>query len=74
MLAVDSMCSGEVDAYWALVEGSDLATDITCLTLHLGFEACCLNLFLLQVAKLSFRQEHGPLQASRPEYVYTTLI
>lgn len=67
--AVDSMCCREVDAYWAVVEGLVPATDITCLTLHPGFDACCLNPFSLQVAYLNFRQEHGPLQVNRPEYV-----
>ncbi|XP_051985326.1 uncharacterized protein LOC127645689 [Xyrauchen texanus] len=51
------------------VEGLVPATDITCLTLHPGFDACCLNPFSLQVAYLNFRQEHGPLQVNRPEYV-----
>ena len=72
--AVDSMCCREVDAYWALVQDLVPATDITCLTLHPGFDACCLNQFSLQVAYLNFRQEHGALHASRAEYVYTRLI
>ncbi|KAK0142691.1 hypothetical protein N1851_019381 [Merluccius polli] len=65
--AVDSMCCREVDAYWALVQDLVPATDITCLTLHPGFDACCLNPFSLQVAYLNFRQEHGALHASRAE-------
>lgn len=64
----------KVDAYWALVQDLVPATDITCLTLHPGFDACCLNPFSLQVAYLNFRQEHGAIHASRAEYVYTRLI
>jgi len=67
--AVESVCCREVDAYWSLVQNLDPPEDITCLTLHPGFEASCLNPFVLQIAYLNFRQEHGPLQASRPEYV-----
>ncbi|XP_071060469.1 P2X purinoceptor 7-like isoform X2 [Pseudochaenichthys georgianus] len=70
--AVKSMCCREVDPFWALVENLTPRLDITCLTLHPGFEACCLNPFVLQIAYMNFRQEHGPLQASRHEqYRYT---
>uniref|UniRef100_A0A8C1WP32 P2X purinoreceptor 7 intracellular domain-containing protein n=1 Tax=Cyprinus carpio TaxID=7962 RepID=A0A8C1WP32_CYPCA len=65
--AVESVCCREVDAYWSLVQNLDPPEDITCLTLHPGFEASCLNPFVLQIAYMNFRQEHGPLQASRPE-------
>jgi len=80
--AVESMCCREVDAYWSLVQNLDPPEDITCLTLHPPqkilpashsiqglIEASCLNPFVLQIAYLNFRQEHGPLQGSRPEYV-----
>lgn len=67
--AMESMCCREVKAYRALLENLDPPADITCLTLHPGFEASCLNSFVLQIAYMNFRQEHGPLQASRPEYV-----
>ena len=67
--AEESMCCREVDAFWALVESLTPRPDISCLTLHPGFEASCLNPFVLQIAYMSFRQEHGPLQASRHEYV-----
>uniref|UniRef100_A0A8C2G5E3 Uncharacterized protein n=1 Tax=Cyprinus carpio TaxID=7962 RepID=A0A8C2G5E3_CYPCA len=36
---------------------------------HPGFEACCLNPFVLKIAYTHFRQDHGPLQASTHEYV-----
>ena len=67
--AEESMCCREVDPFWALVETLNPRPDVTCLTLHPGFEGCCLNPFVLQVAYLAFKQEHGPLQASTHEYV-----
>uniref|UniRef100_A0A8C5D005 P2X purinoreceptor 7 intracellular domain-containing protein n=1 Tax=Gadus morhua TaxID=8049 RepID=A0A8C5D005_GADMO len=70
--AEESMCCREVDPFWALVETLNPRPDVTCLTLHPGFEGCCLNPFVLQVAYLAFKQEHGPLQASTHEqYRYT---
>uniref|UniRef100_A0A667WI64 P2X purinoreceptor 7 intracellular domain-containing protein n=1 Tax=Myripristis murdjan TaxID=586833 RepID=A0A667WI64_9TELE len=70
--AQESMCCREVDAFWALVESLTPRPDISCLTQHPGFEASCLNPFVLQIAYMSFRQEHGPLQASKHEqYRYT---
>ncbi|KAK2907318.1 hypothetical protein Q8A67_006303 [Cirrhinus molitorella] len=65
--AVESMCCRKVDAYWSLVQQLVPPIDIPCLTLHPGFDACCLNLFSLQVAYLTFHQEHGPLRTSRAE-------
>ncbi|XP_039540209.1 P2X purinoceptor 7-like [Pimephales promelas] len=70
--AEESQCCREVDAYWALVENVTPRLDVQCLTLHPGFEACCLNPYVLQIAYMHFRQDHGPLQASRHEqYRYT---
>ncbi|ROI15892.1 hypothetical protein DPX16_3793 [Anabarilius grahami] len=70
--AEESQCCREVEAYWALVENVTPRLDVQCLTLHPGFEACCLNPYVLQIAYMHFRQEHGPLQASRHEqYRYT---
>ncbi|XDV27585.1 hypothetical protein PO909_031089 [Leuciscus waleckii] len=37
---------------------------------HPGFEACCLNPFVLHIAYSHFRQDHGPLQASTHEYSF----
>uniref|UniRef100_A0A8C5FX96 P2X purinoreceptor 7 intracellular domain-containing protein n=1 Tax=Gadus morhua TaxID=8049 RepID=A0A8C5FX96_GADMO len=50
--AEESMCCREVDPFWALVETLNPRPDVTCLTLHPGFEGCCLNPFVLQVAYL----------------------
>ncbi|KAI2650169.1 P2X purinoceptor 7 [Labeo rohita] len=65
--AEESQCCRELDAYWALVENVTPTLDVQCLTLHPGFEACYLNPYVLQIAYMHFRQEHGPLQASRHE-------
>ncbi|KAL2098413.1 hypothetical protein ACEWY4_007620 [Coilia grayii] len=65
--AEESMCCRELEAYWSLVQQLVPFSNISCLTQHSGFDACCLNPFSLQVAYLAFRQEYGPLQASRLE-------
>ncbi|CAL8370769.1 unnamed protein product [Arctogadus glacialis] len=65
---VESLCCREVSAFWSLVEElSPRPADVTCLTQHPGFEACCLNLFVLKIAYTHFKQDHGPLQASTHE-------
>ncbi|CAL8365848.1 unnamed protein product [Arctogadus glacialis] len=50
--AEESMCCREVDPFWALVETLNPRPDVTCLTLHPGFEGCCLNPFVLQAVSL----------------------
>ena len=67
--AKESMCCREVDAYWALVDSVTPRLEVQCVTQHPGFEACCLNPYMLQIAYMHFRQEHGPLQANTHEYV-----
>ena len=68
---VESLCCREVSAFWSLVEElTPRPADVTCLTQHPGFEACCLNPFVLKIAYTHFRQDHGPLQASTHEYVH----
>ena len=48
---VESLCCREVSAFWSLVEKlSARPADVTCLTQHPGFEACCLNPFVLKIA------------------------
>ncbi len=43
---------------WVLVENVTPTLDVQCLTLHPGFEACCLNLYALQTGAQSvFRVE-----------------
>ena len=67
---VESLCCREVSAFWSLVEElSPRPADVTCLTQHPGFEACCLNPFVLKIAYTHFKQDHGPLQARKHEYV-----
>uniref|UniRef100_A0A8C5CZA4 RecF/RecN/SMC N-terminal domain-containing protein n=1 Tax=Gadus morhua TaxID=8049 RepID=A0A8C5CZA4_GADMO len=67
---VESLCCREVSAFWSLVEKlSPRPADVTCLTQHPGFDACCLNPFVLKIAYTHFKQDHGPLQASTHEGV-----
>ncbi|KAL2096842.1 hypothetical protein ACEWY4_006049 [Coilia grayii] len=63
--AAESMCCREVDAYWALVQQLLPPRDVPCLTPYPPFTLAVVG--PLQVAYLAFRQEHGPLQASRAE-------
>ncbi len=51
--------------YRVLVENVTPTLDVQCLTLNPGFEACCLNPYVLQITYMHFRQEHGPLQARK---------
>uniref|UniRef100_A0A8C5D3V0 P2X purinoreceptor 7 intracellular domain-containing protein n=1 Tax=Gadus morhua TaxID=8049 RepID=A0A8C5D3V0_GADMO len=70
---VESLCCREVSAFWSLVEElNPRPADVTCLTQHPGFEACCLNPFVLKIAYTHFRQDHGPLFLLIPrQYRYT---
>lgn len=63
------MCCREAAAYWTLVKDVTPRLDVQCVTQHPGFEVCCLNPYVLQIAYMHYRREHGPLQASRHEYV-----
>lgn len=65
--ALESVCCREIEEYRALLE--NLPEDITCLTRRPGFQSVCLDPYVLEVAYLAFKQEHGPLQATKPEYV-----
>uniref|UniRef100_A0A8C9Y7P0 P2X purinoreceptor 7 intracellular domain-containing protein n=1 Tax=Sander lucioperca TaxID=283035 RepID=A0A8C9Y7P0_SANLU len=56
---------------WRIGQGLVPVTDITCLTLHSGFDACCLNPFSLQVAYLNFRQEYGLSKSTLHPYHYS---
>ncbi len=60
--AEESQCCRELDAHWALVENVTPTLDVQCLALHPGFEACCLNPYVLQIAYMHFRLDYGPLQ------------
>ncbi|OWF35908.1 hypothetical protein KP79_PYT08085 [Mizuhopecten yessoensis] len=38
-----------------------ISGDLSYITLHPGFDAVCLNIYVLQTAYLTFRQYHGQL-------------
>ncbi|XP_063077113.1 uncharacterized protein LOC134467125 isoform X1 [Engraulis encrasicolus] len=72
--ALESVCCREIEEYRALLEKlpEDITRDITCLTRRPGFQGVCLDPYVLAVAYLAFKQEHGPLQTTKPEqYRYT---
>uniref|UniRef100_A0A9J7ZJB3 Uncharacterized protein n=1 Tax=Cyprinus carpio carpio TaxID=630221 RepID=A0A9J7ZJB3_CYPCA len=48
--AEESQCCRELDAFWVLVENVNPTLAVQRLTLHPGFEACCLNPYVLQTA------------------------
>ena len=55
----ESVCCQEIAKVSAVMEGA------RCITEHAGFSAVCLNVHVLRVAYLAFRQEHGPLTCSQ---------
>uniref|UniRef100_A0A8C5A1U9 P2X purinoreceptor 7 intracellular domain-containing protein n=1 Tax=Gadus morhua TaxID=8049 RepID=A0A8C5A1U9_GADMO len=69
---VESLCCREVSAFWSLVEElTPRPADVTCLTQHPGFEACCLNPFVLKIAYTHFRQDHESFLLIPRQYRYT---
>lgn len=58
----ESVCCKEIEAVsnktTSFASGSDSAP-IDCITEHEGFEAVCLNLWVLQAAFFSYRQHYG---------------
>ena len=53
---VESLCCREVSAFWSLVEElTPQPADVTCLTQHPGFKACCLNPFVLKNSILTLQ-------------------
>uniref|UniRef100_A0A8C2HWS8 P2X purinoreceptor 7 intracellular domain-containing protein n=1 Tax=Cyprinus carpio TaxID=7962 RepID=A0A8C2HWS8_CYPCA len=66
--ALESLCCREVSAFWSLVEELTPRPDVTCLTQHPGFEACCLNPFVL---KISYEPKHVSNILIPRKYRYT---
>ncbi|XP_021359109.1 P2X purinoceptor 7-like [Mizuhopecten yessoensis] len=56
---VESICCKEVDQVQVMMDA--IPGDLSCITLHPGFDAVCLNIYVLQTAYLTFRQYHGQL-------------
>lgn len=58
----ECLCCQEV----TLIQTKTEAKDITCITLHDGFVANCLNPDVLEVSMLEFADHHGPFGDNEP--------
>jgi len=55
--AVECLCCNEVQEVADKVQ--EFGSSISCITEHEGFEAVCLNVWVLQAAYFSYRQRYG---------------
>ena len=69
---VERVCCTEINEITAKITDANNPS-VTCITQHPGFNAVCLNIWVLQAAYYQYRQEYG--QSSSPlslnEYVLT---
>lgn len=66
--AVECICCREVD------EVVNKAEEAQCITQHDGFEAVCLNVWVLQTAYFSYRQRYGTRDVqSQPLHQYVII-
>lgn len=63
--AHECVCCCEIDEVVQKKEESD--TQLTCITDHEGFEPVCLNLYVLQTAYFSYRQQYAIWWNARPD-------
>ena len=54
---VECLCCTEIEQMIDMLQQFD--PDLTCITGHEGFEAVCLNVWVLQAAYFSYRQQYG---------------
>lgn len=54
---VECVCCREIDQMYDLMQGSGPTAQ--CITEHEGFEAVCLNVWVLQTAYFAYRQQYG---------------
>ena len=52
---IECRCCSEINQVMA----KRLAEDVGCITLHPGFQAVCLNPWVLQTAYFTYRQQYG---------------
>ena len=58
------MCCAEIDKIGEkMQEGPH---EVSCITLHEGFEAVCLNVWVLQAAYFQYRQHYGNDTQDKP--------
>lgn len=55
--AVECVCCNEIQQMTDMLQ--DIDSDISCITQHEGFEAVCLNVWVLQAAYFNYRQQYG---------------
>ena len=55
--SAECICCNEIPN--VLTKKQENNSSIKCITEHPGFEAVCLNVWVLQVAYFQYRQEHG---------------
>lgn len=75
--AIECICCTEIEQITNTME--QFTANIQCITEHAGFEAVCLNVWVLQAAFFSYRQQYGtqdvqgqPLNEYVPDsHVYT---
>ncbi len=49
------------------------STDTQCITQHPGFDAACINEWVLEIAYLQYKQQHGCLNKPLHQYVYFSI-
>ena len=55
--SIECVCCREVDEVVHKIEEND--TEVDCITSHEGFQAVCLNRWVLQVAYFAYRERYG---------------
>ena len=55
--AVECVCCSEIDQMTDILQ--EFGSTVHCITEHDGFEAVCLNVWALQAAYFSYRQQYG---------------
>ena len=63
-LAVECICCCEVERIQQKIQEGPSQVD--CITLHEGFDAVCLNVWVLQAAYFQYRQHYGNNAQQRP--------
>lgn len=61
---VECVCCREVDEVVRKIEEND--TEVDCITSHEGFQAVCLNRWVLQAAYFAYRERYGSDSEDRP--------
>ena len=62
----ECVCCAEIDEVAEKMQEGP--REVTCITEHEGFEAVCLNVWVLQAAYFQYRQHYGDDAEEKPEY------